>query len=247
MAERLRPVAVATIQAATVTADDRVLDVATGTGNAALVASERGAEVLGVDFESALLDIARARAVDSGGAGAMGSRRRNHDSGGGCVGKCRGVGVRCDVRLRPRSRGTRIDPLRRARDGRIGWLVGAGQLHACDGTSARRVPAAASCRQRTAEPVGRSVSARRVVRSLRIPRGGTFDEHADDDVRRRGGSDRLPDSHGQRDRGTGATHRGTALVGAANRGSAAGRRPRSHSSEQFQIDFDYLLATITAQ
>jgi SAM-dependent methyltransferase len=66
MAERLRPVAVATIQAATVTAGDRVLDVATGTGNAALVASERGAEVLGVDFEPALLDLARARSADSG-------------------------------------------------------------------------------------------------------------------------------------------------------------------------------------
>jgi SAM-dependent methyltransferase len=41
---------------------DRVLDVATGTGNAALRAASRGATVVGLDFEPRLLDIARARA-----------------------------------------------------------------------------------------------------------------------------------------------------------------------------------------
>jgi SAM-dependent methyltransferase len=66
MAERLSPVAVAAVQAAAVTATDRVVDVATGTGNAALVASELGAEVVGVDNESVLLDIARSRATESG-------------------------------------------------------------------------------------------------------------------------------------------------------------------------------------
>jgi SAM-dependent methyltransferase len=66
MAERLHPVAAAAVQAAGVTASDRVVDVATGTGNAALVASELGAEVVGVDFEPALLDIAKARAAESG-------------------------------------------------------------------------------------------------------------------------------------------------------------------------------------
>lgn len=66
MAERLAPVAAAAVEAARVTATDRVLDVATGTGNAALVASARGAEVMGVDFEPALLDIAKARAAEAG-------------------------------------------------------------------------------------------------------------------------------------------------------------------------------------
>ena len=41
---------------------DRVLDVATGTGNAALRAASRGANVVGSDFEPRLLEIARARA-----------------------------------------------------------------------------------------------------------------------------------------------------------------------------------------
>jgi SAM-dependent methyltransferase len=41
---------------------DRVLDVATGSGNAALAAARRGAEVTGVDYVPALLDRARRRA-----------------------------------------------------------------------------------------------------------------------------------------------------------------------------------------
>jgi SAM-dependent methyltransferase len=66
MAERLVPAAEAAVRAAEVTANDRVLDVATGTGNAALVAAGLGAEVIAVDFEPALLAIAESRAIGSG-------------------------------------------------------------------------------------------------------------------------------------------------------------------------------------
>src|ERR1700760_4851356 len=62
IAERLEPAAQAVVDLAGVTANDRVLDVATGTGNAALLAASRGATVVGLDFEPRLLDIARARA-----------------------------------------------------------------------------------------------------------------------------------------------------------------------------------------
>lgn len=62
IAERLEPAAQAVVDLAGVTADDRVLDVATGTGNAALLAASRGAKVVGLDFEPRLLDIAAARA-----------------------------------------------------------------------------------------------------------------------------------------------------------------------------------------
>ena len=62
IAERLEPAAHAVVDLAGVSDSDRVLDVATGTGNAALLAASRGATVVGLDFEPRLLDIARARA-----------------------------------------------------------------------------------------------------------------------------------------------------------------------------------------
>jgi len=62
IAERLEPAAQAVVDLAGVTDSDRVLDIATGTGNAALLAASRGAKVVGLDFEPRLLDIAKARA-----------------------------------------------------------------------------------------------------------------------------------------------------------------------------------------
>lgn len=66
MACRLEPAAAAAVEFAGVRPGDRVLDVATGTGNAALLAAERGAQVVGVDFEPALLQVAGQRARDAG-------------------------------------------------------------------------------------------------------------------------------------------------------------------------------------
>lgn len=45
---------------------ERVLDVATGTGNAALAAARRFAEVVGIDYVPELLELARARAAAEG-------------------------------------------------------------------------------------------------------------------------------------------------------------------------------------
>src|SRR4051812_32212934 len=59
MAERLMPAARAAVELAEVSAGDRVLDVACGTGNGAKAAVERGAEVVGIDIEPKLLAIAR--------------------------------------------------------------------------------------------------------------------------------------------------------------------------------------------
>jgi SAM-dependent methyltransferase len=63
MAERLEPAAIAAVDAADVQSGDRVVDVATGTGNAALVAAKRGADVVGVDFEPTLLTLAEHRSA----------------------------------------------------------------------------------------------------------------------------------------------------------------------------------------
>jgi len=48
---------------AAITPDERVLDIATGTGHAALAAARIGADVVGIDYVPALLDIARRRAA----------------------------------------------------------------------------------------------------------------------------------------------------------------------------------------
>ncbi|MGY0232100.1 methyltransferase domain-containing protein [Longispora urticae] len=61
MAVRLEPAARAAVAAAAVGPGDRVLDVATGTGNAALFAAALGAQATGVDFEPSLLEMAGRR------------------------------------------------------------------------------------------------------------------------------------------------------------------------------------------
>jgi SAM-dependent methyltransferase len=61
MALRLEPVATRAVQLAGVTAADRVLDVACGTGNGALAAAGIGARAVGVDLEPSLLAVARRR------------------------------------------------------------------------------------------------------------------------------------------------------------------------------------------
>ena len=50
------------LEALDVHSTERVLDVATGSGNAALAAARRGCEVVGIDYVPALLDHARQRA-----------------------------------------------------------------------------------------------------------------------------------------------------------------------------------------
>lgn len=65
-AEELEPVAEAVVEMAAPTAGDRVLDVACGTGNAALLAAARGADVVGVDSSERLVAVARQRAGEAG-------------------------------------------------------------------------------------------------------------------------------------------------------------------------------------
>ncbi len=57
------PMAAEVVDAAGVGSGDRVLDVACGTGNVALTAARRGADVTGVDITPAMLEAARERAA----------------------------------------------------------------------------------------------------------------------------------------------------------------------------------------
>ena len=64
--KHLTAAAEATVAAAGIAPGMEVLDVATGTGNAALLAAKAGATVTGLDFTAELLRIARERAADEG-------------------------------------------------------------------------------------------------------------------------------------------------------------------------------------
>jgi SAM-dependent methyltransferase len=66
IARSIEAVSPEVVMAAGVSAGDDVLDVATGTGNAALVSARLGARVTGVDLTPELLDVARARAAQEG-------------------------------------------------------------------------------------------------------------------------------------------------------------------------------------
>lgn len=66
MAKRLHPVATELVDLAAVAPGDAVLDLACGTGNAALIAAAYEANVVGLDTEPRLLEIAESRARSAG-------------------------------------------------------------------------------------------------------------------------------------------------------------------------------------
>jgi SAM-dependent methyltransferase len=66
MALRLEPVASSAVITSAIGPGVRVLDVATGTGNAALIAAEVGAVVTAVDIEPVLIELAEQRALSAG-------------------------------------------------------------------------------------------------------------------------------------------------------------------------------------
>jgi SAM-dependent methyltransferase len=65
-AEQLLPAARAVVEHAVITPGERLIDVGCGTGNAALLAAERGARATGVDPAARLLDVAREQAAARG-------------------------------------------------------------------------------------------------------------------------------------------------------------------------------------
>jgi SAM-dependent methyltransferase len=66
IAEQLLPAAEMVVERARISPGDRVVDVGCGTGNAALLAAERGASVTGIDPARRLLDVAAAQASARG-------------------------------------------------------------------------------------------------------------------------------------------------------------------------------------
>ena len=65
-AVQLLPASRVVVEAATLSRDDRVLDIGCGTGNAALLAADHTSHVIGVDPAARLLEVAQARAAAEG-------------------------------------------------------------------------------------------------------------------------------------------------------------------------------------
>jgi SAM-dependent methyltransferase len=65
-ATELEPAARHVIERAAIAPGERVLDIACGTGNAALIAAQAGARVVGLDSAARLIDVARERAANAG-------------------------------------------------------------------------------------------------------------------------------------------------------------------------------------
>lgn len=161
MARHLETAAGAAVEIAAVGSGDRVLDVATGTGNAALLAAEEGGQVVGADFEPALLEVAEQRATDSGLqvrwlTGDLASLPAPDESAD-VVLSVFGVMYAADqaAAAAPRTGSRR----RLWRSGGVG-AVDSGQRDAGDGTGSGSLPATAFAEQRAAEPVGRPKRAR---------------------------------------------------------------------------------------
>ncbi|HEY8502972.1 MAG TPA: methyltransferase domain-containing protein [Gemmataceae bacterium] len=66
IARSIQPVADHVVRSARIRADERVLDIACGTGNTALMARARGAAVTGLDLTPELLTVAQKRAAEEG-------------------------------------------------------------------------------------------------------------------------------------------------------------------------------------
>jgi len=66
VARRLLPISEMLVDAAGIGEGQRVLDVGVGSGNTAVLATKRGAEVVGVDLTPSQLDLARARCAEEG-------------------------------------------------------------------------------------------------------------------------------------------------------------------------------------
>ena len=203
MAEQLDRAAAAAVDLADVQRGDRVIDVATGTGNAALLAAARGAEVLGVDFEPGLLDVARRRGVDLGlhvrWEAADLAALPVPDEWATVVVSVFGVMYATDheAAAREMARGT-------APNGRVvlaSWVPGS--FMPAMGQALGNVPSAAATELGPAEPMGRRGGVGGDARHRRAQRALVVRRTAADDVRRLHLRRRLPRTHRRaRDRRT---------------------------------------------
>ena len=109
------PVAERLTDAADLRAGWSVLDVACGSGNAAIAAARLGCVVSGIDYVPALLERGRERAAAETGRARPSAGRRRGDPVCRRVVRRGALGLRVDVRSRPSTRSSGARPRRAAR------------------------------------------------------------------------------------------------------------------------------------
>ena len=155
MAVRLEPAAHRVVEAAVIEASDTVLDVATGTGNAALLAAGRGARGGGHRLRADIAGHRLQAVLVSGLGGPFGECRCRRPAGSRPVCICCPLRLRGHVRRRPRGRHEGISQDRHSLGPSCPGIVGTWQLHAGHGSDPFAVPTATPGQLRTTEQMGR--------------------------------------------------------------------------------------------
>ena len=172
------------IESLDVHSTERVLDVATGSGNAALAAARRGCTVIGIDYVPALLDRARQRAAAEGRRRRVHRGRRRGAPVRGRQLRRRHLGLRRDVRAGPgadRARARTRLPARRADRAR---RAHAGRVHR-QPVQGDRPPRPAAGGPPLADPVGHRGTPARAVRRSASPRSASRSATSSSATRRR--------------------------------------------------------------
>ena len=144
----------------------RVLDVATGSGNAAIAAARHGCTAVGVDYVPALLERGRRRAAAEGLAVELHRGRRRGAAVPRRVVRRRHVGVRHDVRPEPREDGRRGAARVPARRHDRARELDAGRVHR-RAVQAHLAPRPAAGRRAVADALGHRGAPAQAVRQRR--------------------------------------------------------------------------------
>jgi SAM-dependent methyltransferase len=154
MALELEPVAAAAVHSVPVGPEVRVLDIATGTGNAAMMAAQLGAVVTAVDIEPVLIEVAEQRASMAGADIQWLLGDCEHLPVPDVSADCGALNLWCHVRRGSRCCGTRARSGHGTRWPNRACFLATRKCHARHGPGPQWIPPSATVKQWAAQPVG---------------------------------------------------------------------------------------------